>query len=72
MLLLRESSGGSSATTRNEIVQAKAEDFMGVAGFRFSDLVQQVDDFYRDSSDIRIPVVDAYKFTVKKLKGSSR
>ena len=42
-----------------------------IAGFRFSDLVQQVDAFYKDRANIRIPVAYAYSYSVKKMSGDS-
>jgi len=36
-----------------------------------SDLVQQIDKFYSDSVNLRIPVIEAYVYTIKKLKGDS-
>lgn len=43
-----------------------------VQGFRNSDVVKQIDEFYEDSSNLRIPVVDAYKYTVKKMQGAKQ
>jgi hypothetical protein len=37
-----------------------------------SDVVQQIDRFYGDSSNLRIPVVDAYKYAVKKMHGAKQ
>lgn len=41
------------------------------SGFRMSDLVQQIDKFYSDSANLRIPVIEAYVWIIKKLKGDS-
>ena len=35
-----------------------------VGGFRFSDYVDQIDVFYSDTSNLRIPVIEAYSYTV--------
>ena len=35
------------------------------------DLVQQIDKFYSDSANLRIPVIEAYVYTNKKLIGDS-
>jgi hypothetical protein len=65
-LLLREASrnGGSNAVIEREAVN------LNVTGFRESDLSSQVDGFYNDSANLRIPVVDAYKYVLKKLRGA--
>jgi len=42
-----------------------------VSGFRFSNLVSEVDHFYEEGSNIRIPIVFAYAYVVKKIKGDS-
>ncbi len=47
-------------------------DSLMISGFRFLDLVKQIDEFYKDSANIRIPVIEAYQFTLKKLHGSTR
>lgn len=43
-----------------------------IQGFRDSDVVKQIDRFYEDSSNLRIPVVDAYKYTVRKIHGAKQ
>ena len=47
-------------------------DGLSIKGFHMSDVVQQIDRFYSDSSNLRIPVVDAYKYAVKKMHGAKR
>lgn len=47
------------------------ERFQPPSGFRMSDLVQQIDKFYSDSANLRIPVIEAYVYTIKKLHGDS-
>ena len=41
------------------------------SGFSLSDLVDQIDIFYSDSANLRIPVIEAYVYTIRKLKGDS-
>jgi len=41
-----------------------------ISGFRWSDLAKQVDLFYSDSANIKIPIVEAYVYSLKKLKGA--
>jgi hypothetical protein len=41
-----------------------------ISGFRFSDIVKQVDMFYSDSANIRVPVIEAYRYSLIKMKGS--
>jgi len=42
-----------------------------IKGFRFSDIVEEIDRFYEQASNRRIPVVDAYRYVLKKFKGAS-
>jgi len=42
-----------------------------VKGFRFSDIMKEIDAFYEQSSNARVPVVDAYRHVLKKFKGAS-
>lgn len=61
---------------RNEAIQIKevakkAERRLSISGFRFSDLVQQVDKFYLDSANLRVPVIEAYAYVIKRMKGES-
>lgn len=42
-----------------------------IKGFRFSDIVQQIDSFYQDRSNIRIPIAYAYAFIVRKMSGDN-
>lgn len=42
-----------------------------IKGFRFSDITEEIDRFYEQASNRRIPVVDAYRYVLKKFKGSS-
>jgi hypothetical protein len=47
-------------------------DRLTIRGFRTSDVVQQIDGFYQDSSNLRIPVVEAYKYAIKKMHGAKQ
>lgn len=40
-----------------------------ISGFMFSDLTSQVDEFYSDSANIRVPVIEGYRYVLWKLKG---
>lgn len=42
-----------------------------IRGFRFSDIMEEVDRFYEQASNRRIPVVDAYRYVLNKFKGTS-
>lgn len=48
-----------------------ASDHLMISGFRFSDLVEQIDTFYSDSANLRIPVIEAYRYILARLKGVS-
>jgi hypothetical protein len=41
-----------------------------VSGLRFSDLVDQVDKFYTDSLNLQVPIMEAYRYAIKKLRGA--
>jgi hypothetical protein len=49
----------------------RAMDAITISGFRFSDIAKQIDLFYSDSANIRIPIVEAYKYALLKMKGST-
>jgi len=40
-----------------------------IKGFRMSDIVSQIDAFYRDSANVRVPIADAYQYAMRKMKG---
>lgn len=41
-----------------------------IKGFRFSDIMEEIDRFYEQASNRRIPVVDVYRYVLKKFKGA--
>ena len=41
-----------------------------ITGSRFADLSGQIDIVYSDSSNIRIPIIEAYRHILKKLRGA--
>ncbi len=48
-----------------------ALDRLMISGFRFGDITEEVDCFYEQASNLRIPIVDAYRYVLKKFKGAS-
>ncbi|HEY0324086.1 MAG TPA: hypothetical protein VGC66_24275 [Pyrinomonadaceae bacterium] len=42
-----------------------------IKGFRMSDIAKQVDSFYSDSANIRIPIFRAYQYSIMKMKGAT-
>ena len=42
-----------------------------IKGFRFSDVVEEIDRLYQQASNRRIPVIEAYRYVLKKFKGAS-
>ncbi len=42
-----------------------------IKGFNFSDLENQVNIIYSDRANIRIPIIDIYVYSIKKLRGAS-
>ena len=49
-----------------------ARESITISGFRFSDIVSQVDEFYKDTANIKIPVCIAYVFSIAKMRGRSQ
>ena len=47
----------------------KLIDDLTIAGFRFSELAEQVNGFYMDRANVRIPIAYAYVYTIKKMSG---
>lgn len=66
---------GEMGTVQNEKGNARAAlpayERLMIKGFRFSDIVEEIDRFYDQASNRRIPVVDAYRYVLKKFKGAS-
>ncbi len=63
-------------SVRNETFQTmeavkRANSRLSLGGVRFSDLVKQIDKFYADTANLRVPVIEAYVYAIKKMKGSS-
>jgi hypothetical protein len=44
-------------------------DAVTIPGFRQSDIAKQMDSFYSDSANVRIPVLEAYRYSLLKMKG---
>jgi hypothetical protein len=65
-----ESGVGLAGSATHEDPRALLSEF-GVKGFRFSDVAAEVDAFYRQRANIRVPVAFAYHYVVKKMKGAS-
>jgi hypothetical protein len=42
-----------------------------IKGFRMSDIVSQIDTFYSDSANVRVPITDGYQYPLIKMKGES-
>lgn len=62
--------------SRNESTQTKeaakkVADRLSISGFKFSDLTQQVNKFYSDSANLRVPVIEVYAYVIRKMKGDS-
>ena len=68
--LMREVYASSSSQQR-ALTEAQVAS-LTVSGFHMSDIVQQIDRFYGDSSNLRIPVVDAYTYSMKKIRGAKQ
>jgi hypothetical protein len=55
-------------TTRPTLIALKR---LNSAGFQVSDIVSEIDTLYEQPSNIRIPVVEAYRHVLKKFRGAS-
>lgn len=44
---------------------------LSIQGFRMSDIVSEVDLFYSQRANIRVTVVAAYSYVIKKMKGAT-
>ena len=67
MLMIQEASYGTDATLAHSFAETSKS--ITISGVRFLDLVTQIDNFYQQENDTPIPVIEAYRYTVKKLKG---
>lgn len=50
--------------------QASGSSLM-INGFRYSDMVSQVDSFYSDTANLRVPIIEVHRFVLRKLKGAT-
>jgi len=78
MLLVGVADGGAllaRATTETSTdCGAESErvlDRLSISGFHFSEIAKQIDAFYADSANLRVPVVEGYRFALRKLKGAT-
>jgi hypothetical protein len=69
-LLVRETSVKAKADVATGTQQVAAS--LMISGFRFSDLVDQVDELYADTANVRIPVIDAYVYCLLKMRGATK
>jgi hypothetical protein len=42
-----------------------------IENFRLSEIAEQIDMFFKDSANRQIPVIEAYRYVAKRIKGSS-
>jgi hypothetical protein len=42
------------------------------AGFKLSDEVKQIDIFYKDSANLQIPIIESYRYMIKRMNGASQ
>lgn len=66
-LMIQEASYRSDATLAHSFADTSKS--ITISGVRFIDLVKQIDNFYQQENNTPIPVIEAYRYTVKKLKG---
>lgn len=68
-LLARETSAKAKPEVATRTQQIA--DSLMISGFRSSDLVKQVDELYADTANLRIPVIDAYVYSLLKIRGAT-
>ncbi len=42
-----------------------------ISGYRYSDIVEEVDKFYEQASNRRVPVMETYRYVASKFRGAS-
>ena len=42
-----------------------------IKGFYFTDIMEEIDIFYEQASNRKIPIIDAYRYVIKKFKGAN-
>jgi hypothetical protein len=42
-----------------------------IDGFKLSEIAEQIDMFFRDSANRQIPVIEAYRYVAKRIKGAN-
>jgi hypothetical protein len=57
--------------TRQSIVDAVNSGQPLIPGFRFSDVIDEMNSFYAESSNLKIPIMETYGFVIRKIKGAS-
>lgn len=70
VLLIAEMDSVRSEKENARAAYSAAERLM-IKGFRFSDIVQEIDQLYQQASNRRIPVIEAYRYALEKFKGAS-
>ena len=55
----------------NALAAWPAMERLMIKNFRFSDIAEEIDCLYQQASNRRIPVVEAYRYALKKFKGAS-
>jgi hypothetical protein len=60
---------GISLLVDENAISQETMDRYTVRGFRFSDLKDQVDKFYQDKANIRIPIHYAYVYAIRRGRG---
>ena len=70
MIPLHANSQRPSAQSREDLITSRMN-LSIFSGFRIQDLVSQIDSFYFHSANIKNPVLEAYRYVSRKIKGAS-
>lgn len=56
--------------SRQSIADVLQSQYYYTGSFRMSELAGQVDSFYADTANLRIPVVEVYRYVYQRIKGA--
>ena len=60
---------GTSGFSMEEVKRINTD--LHVTGFRMSDLADQIEAVYRDSANLRIPIIEIYRRVIGKMRGAT-
>lgn len=61
-----------SVVVASKIKDAAPDQSLYAAGFLIADIVQGIDAFYSDRTNMRVPILFSYLYVITKIKGASQ